>query len=388
MFREASLLVDYAIETVQLKERHTEEEAISLLIEMAKAGKIWFPYRRFFAQKPQILFCNLLERDLGVEVENFRLVSYFPRFGLYLPARFRGTPTVISTQEDTYAEVDSVTDFFIEDVRMQAKRYDQEKSIAESWSTSRELFKKALQEEVITPEVLRECIYLTFAETQIFSVSWAKQLVKTILGEDTLNKKWLDISAGWGDRLLTAISLGMRYTGFDPNVALKPGHSEIIDTFGDRTRHHVIYEPFEKGKLPVQEYDLVFTSPPYFDVEEYAPEQEGQSIVEYPSLDLWFVKFLFTSLKKAWNSLKEDGYLILHLSDTKSANLAEATNLFIETYLPNSSWEGVLGVRRAGGPARAVWVWKKTNDQRRWNPKKQRSFTSLFPRLDRLWKLS
>ena len=383
-------LKSYSYNKSELKKVGNEKQVIDFLISLVETGEIWFPYKRYFHLKPCEMFSNLKNLDLQPQYENYKLISYFPSAGLYLPPRFRGKSVVISTSETSYFTTDALSDYFIENVRMKAKRYDQTYSIDQEWKRKEGLemiFKKALESEdtTITPQVLRDAIYFTFAETQVFSVSWAKALVKIVLGDETKDKRWLDISSGWGDRLLTAMALDMEYLGFDPNKELITGHSEMIDMFGDRSKHRVIYEPFEKG-LITGEYDLVFTSPPYFTVEEYVSNQPGQSIVEYPDFVQWMTKFLFVSLEKAWRHLKEDGYLILHISDTKNANFTEATNLFIEEYLPNSSWEGIIGVKRFSGPARGVWVWKKSAEKKKWNSFRQRSLKKVYPILDAEWK--
>lgn len=388
MFRAPSLLQRYEIDTKDFK-KNFGSKPIEELISFVECGAIWFPYRRYFHLKPCTMFSNLVFDDLNPTYEPYKLVSYFPSGGLYLPPRFRGKPVSISTEENTYNSVDALSDYFIEDVRLKAKRYDQEYSIDEMWKRPEGLdmiFRRALEDPEITPCSLRDSIYYVFPETQVFSPSWAKAIIKLVLGPYTINKKWLDISAGWGDRLLTAISLDMIYTGFDPNKELIPGHSEMIDIFGDRSRQQVIYEPFEKATIPQNEYDVVFTSPPYFTVEEYVKNQEGQSTVEYPDFIQWMTKFLFASLSKAWDHLKDGGYLILHISDTKIVKFAEPTNLFIEDYLTDSSWEGVIAVKRPTGPPRPVWVWKKSSGKKRWNPSKLRSLQVLYPELDAVWK--
>jgi hypothetical protein len=173
------------------------------------------------------------------------------------------------------------------------------------------------------------------------------------------------------------MSLGMDYQGYDPHQALEPGHTAMITRFGDPARHRVSYHPFETAELGEGLYDVVLSSPPYFTVEEYAPGEEGQSVVTYPQLPQWQVRFLFRSLERAWSRLKEGGYLILHLGDSQKVHLAEATNFFIERYLPLASWEGVIGVAGAAGYARPVWVWKKDKEKRRWSPQRQGERTLL-----------
>jgi hypothetical protein len=354
------------------------EQAALDLIQLVRNGTIWFPFQRYFRGNPDELFSNLKTINLEIKEGAYRLHSYYPKYGNYLPPKFRERSQVIVGTRGTYETADVLSDHYIEDVRLKAKRYDQIRSILQCWmedSCLKEIFKTVLHKKYITPASLRDAIYETIPETKIFNPTWAIALLKLVMGNELSGKKWLDISAGWGDRLIAAMALDMDYVGFDPNIELKPGHTEMIKRFGNPNKHHIIYEPFEKAIIPEGPYDVILTSPPYFTIEEYAPEQEGQSIVSYPNFNQWMVKFLFTSLNKSWNNLKEGGYLILHLGDAKTIATSEAANIYIENYLLGASWEGVIGLQGEAGFPRPVWVWKKlplTMKRNIWEPQSEK----------------
>jgi hypothetical protein len=237
--------------------------------------------------------------------------------------------------------------------------------VDEAWNNNfflKKIFKQLLRQNRINNRVLREIITQNIAENKFFNPTWVKALLTTVIGRKLKNKKWLDISAGWGDRLLTAMALDMEYHGFDPNIDLIDGHHQMIDMFGNHKKHIIYYEPFEKAIIPNVKYDVILTSPPYFNLEEYAPNQKEQSIVNYPDLNDWIVNFLFASLLKAWEHLKIGGFLILHLGDTRQLQLAEPTNVFIQNFLPFASWEGIIGIKGMSGYNRPVWVWKKAKN--------------------------
>ena len=65
---------------------------------------------------------------------------------------------------------------------------------------------------------------------------------------------------------------------------------------------------------PQNYFDICFTSPPYFKAEKYS-DDEKQSWKNYNSQKNWLEGFLFTTLEKAWNSLREGGYLVINISD-------------------------------------------------------------------------
>lgn len=367
----------YRIDTQALIQRYNGDKikAIEELVTSALTGIITFPFKRYFAGAAEELFTNLKSVQLEVSTGTpFKLFSYFPRYHSYLPPQFRGSPTIISSNEITYRTVDILSDIFVEDIRLQAKRFDQPLSVHDAWRDRAQLFvimKTALEQPIITTEILREAIYSNIAETKAFNPSWAKALLELVIGESLNGKKWLDISAGLGDRLLTAMALDMEYVGYDPNIKLQTGHDAMIKLFGNNMKHRVIYQPFETANIPVGPYDVSLVSPPFFTIEEYEAGQVGQSIVNYPEYEQWMIRFLYASFIKVWDNLKIGGYLILHLGDNKEVVTTEAANIFIENYLPGASWEGVIGMKSEAGRARPVWVWRKvaiSTKQQLWQP--------------------
>lgn len=372
--------------TQELLNKYGEKGTIDFLINKVINGEIRFPFHKYFLGSPEKLFHNLKEINLPVYKQFYRLYSYHGKHGLYMPPKFRGTPFIIGSSTNTYETADVLSDHFIEEIRLLAKRSDQKYSIMESWNNIpqlKQIMETAISKDTISDRTLRDAIYETFAETKTFNPSWAIALLKNVLNKDLTDLKWLDISAGWGDRLIAAMSLNMQYLGYDPNVQLQEGHNKMIELFGDVNKHKIKYEPFEIAILPDDKFDVVLSSPPFFDIEQYSSNQKGQSIVSYPVFNTWVVHFLFRSLIKAWNALKEDGFLILHLGDSKTVHLCEVTNLFIETNLDNSSFEGVIGLQGEAGFPRPVWVWKKSIDRKIWKAEKERSLYAMYPEIHR-----
>lgn len=359
------MLIPYRINTASLLSKYSLEEAADILVKMVRAGKIWFPYRKNFGPNPRSLFQNLKNINANILYgSEYRLYSYKPSHYSYLPAKFRDNFLLICCNKETFEKSDMLSDYFVEDQRLRAKRYDQKKSVWESWYDDgllKQVFINALQKTIITPYTLRESMYKVIPETKLFNPTWAKALLKIVLGDNLEGLKWLDISSGWGDRLLVAMAMNMEYVGFDPNINLKTGHDKMIEMFGDNKKHKIIYEPFEKSDIPTGPYNVVLTSTPFFRLEEYVPDQKGQSIVSYTNKVTWTVEFLFMSLWKAWNNLKIGGHLILHLGDSKMIQITEVTNLFIQTYLHGSSWEGIIGLQGENCYPRPVWIWKKVD---------------------------
>lgn len=175
----------------------------------------------------------------------------------------------------------------------------------------------------------------------------------------------LDFSAGWGDRLIGALAAGVdRYFGADPNLDLKAGHDAILHRFSpdqsSQSTFQVVYEPFQSVALPAGEtFDLIFTSPPFFDFEIYTA-RAGQSVISHPRLSDWLVRFLCFSLRKSWAVLTTGGHMVIHMSDVYKTRVCEAMNLYCQGYLEGATYRGMLGSAGGNGRVRPMWVWRKS----------------------------
>ena len=327
-----------------------EKKEIERLTEAIVSGEIEFPYQSLYISQPSSLFENLVKFSGNpISGNRYHLHSYYPRRGLYLPPKFRKEFVIILGTREQYFEMDVLSDYFVESVRLMARRNEQKHTPLEAWKDrdiARKIAEVVVQFEEITPEKLRHALYHIIPETKIFRPTWAKTLLDIVLGKELSRSgrvKWLDISAGWGDRLLTAMSINAEYLGFDPNLKLKEGHDSMIKMFGDPQRQKVVYEAFEKSEASSSfgNVDIVLTSPPYFNTEIY-DDGTDQSVLSYPTFEEWIIRFLFASLIKVWKLLKPGGFLILHVGDTRTARMCEPMNIFIDKYLPFSSFERII----------------------------------------------
>ena len=70
-----------------------------------------------------------------------------------------------------------------------------------------------------------------------------------------------------------------------------------------------------KGKV-----DLILTSPPYFNQEQYSTDKE-QSYNLYPSYEEWINGYIKETFQIGYDLLKEGGILLLNIADTKELPL-------------------------------------------------------------------
>lgn len=342
-----------------IRQAGTAEAAIETFLEGVASGRYPFPYQKYYLPPPGVMFEALRRSTPTYLSTRLRMRAYYP-FRKPLDCTFRGRPLAVMSSTEHYQQFDALSDHFMEEVRIRAHRCDA-MAPADFWQ-NRELLRPLLaeifaSEPKLTPRVVRRKLYDHIAEAKQFRPSWVRGIVLQLFPRPA-GLKFLDISAGWGDRLIAAMSLGMDYTGFDPNTALIPGHQSLIAAFGQPERHTVQPLPFEEAELPADTFDLCLTSPPFFDLEVYS-EEATQSVQRYPELGPWLEGFLFPALRKAWAALKLGGYLALHLGDTYRFRICDAANHFIDEFLPGSMYAGVIGLVGDHKRPTAVWIWQK-----------------------------
>lgn len=225
-----------------------------------------------------------------------------------------------------------------------------------------------LKIEEITPKTLRSMISLRKYIASQFRPSTMKAVI------DFFNAgSILDFSAGWGDRLNGFLaSDANHYTGIDPNTLVYNTYFDQLNQFNTGKSVELINSPAEDVKLN-RMYDLVFTSPPYFNIEKYTKE-DNQSYKRYKKLDKWLEGFLFKTIEESWSHLNHGGHMIINISDVYSNhtvhNICDPMNDFISR-LPNASYQGCMCYGMAKRPnsktmkdkegkfGEPMWIWKK-----------------------------
>lgn len=167
----------------------------------------------------------------------------------------------------------------------------------------------------------------------------------------------LDFSAGWGDRLIGAISYGTKYTGVDPSECMEPIYKNIINTLSSNPNDYtVIKSPFEKVKLKENTYDFVFTSPPFFKLEIYEDSETQSSSY---NLEKWKKKFLFPSIEKCSKYLKNNSYFTLYIEDYYGAQYVDDMFKYIEKNKLFNYMGNIYFYNEITKKIRKIFVWKK-----------------------------
>lgn len=140
----------------------------------------------------------------------------------------------------------------------------------------------------------------------------ARQIVAEFSREgDTV----LDFSSGYGGRFLACASLNRRYIGIDPAAKQIQGARAM---WRDLRRLIAVDAQFLQGcaedVLPEQQtrsVDLIFSSPPFFNLEIYSDEPT-QSSHRYRTYSLWRTAFLRAVIDESRRVLRRGGVFAMH----------------------------------------------------------------------------
>lgn len=134
-------------------------------------------------------------------------------------------------------------------------------------------------------------------------------------------KRVLDPCAGWGGRMLGAVSYGAEYVGFEPNTTTFNNLKKIADFLNINDKVTLVCDDARNmAKHNISKVDMVLTSPPYFDLEIYTHE-ETQSINQMSSYQEWADGFLKEIIKLSIDHLNENGVSCWNVGKVKNRDM-------------------------------------------------------------------
>jgi tRNA1(Val) A37 N6-methylase TrmN6 len=171
----------------------------------------------------------------------------------------------------------------------------------------------------------------------------------------------LDFSAGWGGRCLAAIAYGIPYIGIDANKNMKGSYNQMIKAVDKDAKVTMLFQPSETVDFSKYKYDLVFTSPPYFMIEEY------EKMPQYGSKEGFLEKFFRPVVTNVWKHLQSPGFLALNMpKEMYDAVKDILPPLHKRLRLPvmsrhptNAAKRRTIGETEQGARSEGIYVWKK-----------------------------
>jgi len=142
------------------------------------------------------------------------------------------------------------------------------------------------------------------------------------------NGRVIDPCAGFSGRLCGAIASNknLSYTGIDPDERTIKGNVECTSSFKKdykfNTGFYIDCAEDVMPKLRGNYYDLVFTSPPYFDVEKYS-DDKTQSMIKFSQYQEWLDGFLYKIVEESHRVLKNGFYFAINIKNYNNHKIAD-----------------------------------------------------------------
>jgi hypothetical protein len=177
----------------------------------------------------------------------------------------------------------------------------------------------------------------------------------------------LDFSAGWGGRCLGAMAYGIPYIGIDANKNMEKSYNDMIALVKPEKNVKMIFKPSETVDFSKFSYDLVFTSPPYFMLEEY------EKMPMYGSKEAFIELFFRPVVESAWKNLRSPGHMALNMPKAMYDSVKEyLPKLWKRLQLPISNRHptdavvgSTIGTTDVKARTEGIYVWKKGGNQTR-----------------------
>jgi len=163
----------------------------------------------------------------------------------------------------------------------------------------------------------------------------------------------LDPCAGFGARMVGCAAAGRTYVGIEPSVETVHALGALAAWLRSRSSAAVSVVKGCAERLPVKKFDMALTSPPYFDKEEYAYD-DNQSFMRYPEYSCWVEGFLRPLVSNVFLSLRPGSVFVLNIDGVDGRGLcADALRVAADAGFVHEStfWSGYLR-RPAGSPSR------------------------------------
>jgi len=172
-----------------------------------------------------------------------------------------------------------------------------------------------------------------------------------------------DMSCGYGGRLFGALACGKvkKYIGTDPCQKTYDGLMNIKNDFKHIDMDIEIHKLGSEEFIPKEKVDLCFTSPPYFNTEEYSQE-ETQSFKRYPTQNGWLDGFLRKTINNCHQSLKDHGLLLINIANVKKYKNLEDDTIMVaneEGFVLKDTIKLRLSSIKGGFKYEPIFIFKK-----------------------------
>ena len=156
----------------------------------------------------------------------------------------------------------------------------------------------------------------------------------------------LDPFCGFGGRLVAAMLQNINYICIDLNIDLKPGYDKLREDLGkmSQSKTELLFQDAITVDYSKKYYDMVFTSPPYENIEIYK-NMEKKTSHEWSE----FYNKIFHNL---WNNLQKGGIFAININE----------NIYSKILIPlfgDTNEKILLKKSSKNNYTEYIYVWKK-----------------------------
>jgi hypothetical protein len=171
-----------------------------------------------------------------------------------------------------------------------------------------------------------------------------------------------DMSMGYGGRILGAIISRVNYVGTDPASLTFAGLKQIKEDHGNPNNEYFLFRKGSEVFKPKENsLDFAFTSPPYFNWEQYSDDAE-QSFKNFSTNEDWNNGFLRKTMQNVKLGLKPGKCMGLNVANIKSHKTFEDDTVRIakeEGFEHIDTYKLQLSSQESGAKYEPVFIFRK-----------------------------
>jgi hypothetical protein len=161
----------------------------------------------------------------------------------------------------------------------------------------------------------------------------------------------LDFTMGWGGRLIGACALDINhYIGIDNNMRLKKPYEKMVKMLKphSKTKIQLYFDDALKVDYSKLNYDMVLTSPPYYNTEIYGNTKPLGK-------EEWNTEFYAPLFERTFKHLQPGGHYCLNLSKEIYDKVGKSVLGACKMKIPMKKFKRTIGTQSN----EYIYVWKK-----------------------------
>jgi len=188
------------------------------------------------------------------------------------------------------------------------------------------------------------CYGLCFGRVNAFKITNALQIYKKFEPKIAI----LDPFCGFGGRMVAAMLENINYVGIDLNKDLQPKYQTLLNDFGEKTISKIDLNFMDSNTVDYgkYKYDMVFTSPPYENIEIYKNSEKK-------SHEEW-CKFYKEVFQKLWDNLQIGGTYIININEIIYSKI-------LKPLFGDACETIILKKSSKNNYKEYIYIWKKVN---------------------------